>query len=89
MEQKLQKIPEIIKTIITLLSEITLEIYVVQYVLIDFIRPHLSFPLNWLAITFSILVAAFILHKICKGIMKVVAWCIEKFKNRQKMSGIK
>jgi hypothetical protein len=44
----------------------TLEIYVVQYVLIDLIRGWgLFFPLNWIVLTVIIVVSAFILHKVC------------------------
>jgi hypothetical protein len=61
----------------------TLEIYVVQYVIIDFIRPLLGFPLNWLSITGLILVAATILHYVCEGILKLSDRGIAKVKSRK------
>ena len=42
---------------------------VVQYVLIDLLRDTGKFPISWFAITGSILIAAAILHYICKGIL--------------------
>ena len=60
----------------------TLEIYVVQYVIIDFLRPYFSFPINWLIITLSILGAAYLLHKLCEGIYelfeKLINWSRKK-----------
>ena len=52
------------------LSRITLEIYVVQYILIEELRSWVGFPLNWLVLTGAILLCAVILHTICKGIYK-------------------
>ena len=61
----LEKIPTRVKKMIQLLSDITLEIYLVQYVIIDAVRNlNLMFPLNWLVLTASILLSAFILHKV-------------------------
>ena len=56
----------------------TLEIYLVQNVFIELIRPYLSFPLNWFAITASIVAAAFVLHVACKYTLKGVGLCGEK-----------
>lgn len=65
LDGMLEKAPTRIKKIIQLLSDITLEIYLVQYVIIDAVRNlHLIFPLNWLVLTSSILLSAFILHKV-------------------------
>ena len=71
LDQKLEKMPKWIKSICAYIASITLEIYVVQYVLIDWIRPLFGFPVNWLALTSAILVAATALHYACKGVMKV------------------
>ena len=61
----LEKISTHVKKMIQLLSDITLEIYLVQYVVIDAVRNlNLMFPLNWLVLTASILLSAFILHKV-------------------------
>ena len=82
LDDKLERLPKPIKKVISFISAMTLEIYVVQSVLIALIRPYLSFPLNWLAITASIIIAAFILHVLCKYIIKGVEWGIEKIKNK-------
>lgn len=50
------------KKIITYLADRTLEIYLVQYVIIAEINIG-KFPLNWFLITFSILFSAHILHE--------------------------
>lgn len=77
LDEKLEKMPRWIKKIVEFLSEMTLEIYVVQYVIIAVIRDlGLFFPLNWVVLTASILLAAFILHKVCEwmysGVDKVL-----------------
>ena len=56
--------------VMTYLASITLEIYVVQYVVIDVVRPWFSFPLNWVALTSGILIAAGILHHVCENILQ-------------------
>lgn len=65
LDGMLERIPIRVKKIIQLLSDITLEIYLVQYVIIDAVRNfNLMFPLNWFVLTASILLSAFILHKV-------------------------
>lgn len=67
LDGKLEKMPAWLKTVVTFISKMTLEIYVVQYVIIPAIRDFgLVFPLNWIIETLCILLAAFFLHKICK-----------------------
>ncbi len=83
IDAKLDKLPAIIKTIISFVAKMTLEIYVVQYVIIDFIRPLLGFPLNWLSITGIILVAATILHFVCDSILKLSDKVISKIKTKK------
>ena len=61
----LSKLPKCIKFVVHCLSQITLEIYVVQYVLIELIRPWFAFPLNWIVLTASILISAILLHSLC------------------------
>lgn len=70
LNSKLEKFPEKIKSLINFISKITLEIYVVQYVIIEYVRPIKLFPLNWLILTIMIIVVAFILHKICESFYK-------------------
>ena len=66
LDGRLEKLPVPLKRVIQFLSDMTLEIYVVQYVLIDVVRSlKLFFPLNWLLLTAGILLVAFVLHKGC------------------------
>lgn len=72
LNSKLERLPKGIKCIIDFLSERTLEIYVVQFPLIEIARGIGLFPLNWFAATTMILVAATILHFICQKIQGVI-----------------
>lgn len=83
-DAKFEKMPKAIKTAIKFLAKITLEIYVVQGVLILLIRPHLSFPINWLAITASILIAAYALHLLNNIIIKGITTLFKKEKKNTK-----
>lgn len=82
MDERLENLPGWIKKTAVYLSEITLEIYVVQQVIIDSLRGALKFPINWFVITAIILVAATALHLVCK----LIYWCADKitgiFKNK-------
>lgn len=71
LDSKLEKLPNLMKKAISFISSITLEIYVVQYVLIDAFRPIGHFPVNWIVITSAILASAFALHKACELINSV------------------
>ncbi len=71
LDGKLSGLPTWIKKGINFVAGITLEIYIVQYALIAFIRPYFGFPLNWFVITASILIAAVILHYACQAIYKL------------------
>ena len=82
LDAKLQKMPNILKKVLTFVSSITLEIYVVQYVIIDLIRPYLAFPLNWIAITAAIILSAFVLHVVCELFYKLVDFLIKKIKEK-------
>ena len=61
-EKYLARIPSRLWRPIAFVSSLTLEIYVVQYELIPRIAPRLRFPVNWLAITASILASAWLVH---------------------------
>lgn len=81
LDGKLEKLPSFIKKVIVFISEITLEIYVVQYALIDLLKSFkLPFPLNWLCLTGGIILAAFILHILSKGIYAFISICCKKIK---------
>lgn len=59
--------------IVVFLSDHTLEIYCVQYVIIDWVRNlGLSFPINWLVLTTIILLAATILRWVSQKVIKLV-----------------
>ncbi|MBR5241496.1 MAG: hypothetical protein IKV20_00005, partial [Clostridia bacterium] len=78
LDSALERMPSYAKKIVTYVSEITLEIYVVQFVIIEAIRPHLTFPLNWFAITASILAAATLLHYAVRGILALYSMTEKK-----------
>lgn len=59
--------------VVVFLSDHTLEIYCVQYVIIDWVRNRgLSFPINWLVLTTTILLAATVLRWVSQKIIKLV-----------------
>ncbi|MDR0914019.1 MAG: acyltransferase family protein [Oscillospiraceae bacterium] len=58
---KLEKFPKHLKSVISFLGKLTLEIYLVQVPFIQLFR-GLVFPLNWLVITACILASAWLLH---------------------------
>ena len=66
LDCKLERLPKWIRSIIKFISNITLEIYIVQIPIIGFLQPIGHFPLNWVAITASIIISAWLLHMICK-----------------------
>lgn len=78
---KLEKLPKWIKNIVSFLASITLEIYLVQYVLIDIIRGKFIFPLNWIVLTGFIIACAYALHIICNVIYSAVDKIFLKTKN--------
>lgn len=82
LDAKLEKMPALLKNIVQFLSSITLEIYLVQYVLIRVIRPIGRFPLNWICITSSIIISAFILHKCCDLIYKGIELSVKKITDK-------
>lgn len=79
LDKHLCSLPVKVKKVISFLATITLEIYVVQYVIIDWLKFHFAFPVNWILITASILLAAIILHYLCLFIEKG----INKFSKKQ------
>ena len=80
MDATFAKIPKPIKNVVTFFAGITLEIYVVQYVLIDLIRSMeiLVFPINWLVLTTAIVLVAWGLHFVCEMISYSVNFVSEK-----------
>lgn len=72
MENRLEKLPEKLKQVTAFLSTMTLEIYLVQVVIIKQFSKILTFPLNWLVITATIILAAALLHFVSKKIIAVI-----------------
>lgn len=71
IDRKLEKMPKFVKSIIAFLSEMTLEIYVVQSVIIEKVKSFgFGFPFNWIVLTTLILLSSYILHKICEFIYR-------------------
>lgn len=63
IDRCLDHVPKWINKIVTFIANITLEIYLVQYVIIDVIRNlGFAFPFNWILLTALIIASAFLLH---------------------------
>lgn len=78
LDSKLEKMPNWLKGIVKFLSDMTLEIYIVQYVIINVVREKdFLFPFNWVILTAAIIISAFVLHFVCdlmyKGVDKIIA----------------
>lgn len=81
LDSKLEKLPDRLKRAVVFISDMTLEIYVVQYVLIAAIRKlGLFFPLNWVLLTAAIIIAAFVLHKLCEWMYSAADGLLERRK---------
>lgn len=61
IEGQLVKLPRMVKSVAAFISQITLQIYAVQYVIIHKFAT-IVFPLNWLIITSLIVISAYILY---------------------------
>ena len=80
----LDNLPDWIKAAIKFFADMTLEIYIVQRVIITFImNKKFGFPLNWLLLTISIILVAYLLHKICFLINKMVDKNMSGHKNNE------
>ena len=71
IDDKLNNLPNKIKNIIKFLANITLEIYVVQYPIIPIFR-NLPFPINWIVITTTIIILAYLLHFVSKKLIDII-----------------
>lgn len=67
LDSKIERFPKWIKKVVSFIASITLEIYVVQYVIEEQLAKVARFPFNWLILTSAILISAVALHWICKG----------------------
>lgn len=77
LEEHLDKIPNSIKTAINFIAKLTLEIYLVQYVIIDTLKKLYFFPFNWVLITGAIILSAYCLHEADKYLAR---WIENLFK---------
>lgn len=77
IDRKLNNLPSFLKKTIEFISKLTLEIYIVQHVIIRLLTNTFVFPINWIVVTAAIIVAAFALHSVWKytlfGIEKLLA----------------
>lgn len=81
IDKQLEKAPKWLFKVVDLIAKLTLEIYLVQYVLIDVIRNlDIIFPLNWIVLTAAIVVAAYILHTITEFVTNKVETGIRRLK---------
>lgn len=78
LDNTLEALDKRVKRVITVIADMTLEIYLVQYVLIAVMRNWFFFPLNWLALTTAIVVSAWILHFVCKWLYGIIGKMTEK-----------
>ncbi len=62
IDRKLESMPRPVKRVLEYISEITLEIYLVQIGIIPFFAKLLPFPLNWIVLTAVIVGGAAVLH---------------------------
>lgn len=80
IDGKLEALPAWIKKIIGILSDITLEIYVVQIGIIPFFAKLLPFPLNWIVLTSVIVGGALALHFVCDKLVAGTTYLLKKIK---------
>lgn len=87
IDKRLENLPKWIKSCLTYLASITLEIYLVQQVIVESLVPHFTFPINWVVITASILASATALHYVCKliywGVDKLIDFLKNKFVKKE------
>lgn len=82
MDKHFEKMPKPVSSTVNFVADITLEIYLVQYVLIKFVRQcNIFFPLNWIVLTAMIVAAAFAVHMLIKFATKALENGIQKLKN--------
>lgn len=70
LDSVFKSIPYNMRKVVTAISNITLEIYIVQYVIIELFRTIALFPLNWIIVTTLILIFANILNRITNCLYK-------------------
>lgn len=84
IDKYLEKAPKWLFAIVNLIAKLTLEIYLVQYVLIDIVREFdLFFPLNWILLTAMIAASAFVLHVVMEYAIKAVEYGVSKLRKNK------
>lgn len=84
LDNKLCCLPMWLKKTISFLSGLTLEIYLVQFVILDLLRDVAFFPINWVLLTTAIIVSAVALNLLCKVFYKLVDVIVAKIKKTKK-----
>ena len=77
IDLSLQRMPGWLMKVISFLADITLEIYLVQNVILDKLKYVAQFPFNWFILTFTIIVSAYLLHIATKPIIKYINKLLE------------
>lgn len=74
MDSKFHKFPTPIVKIVKFISNLTLEIYLVQHMLIEYLDlpNRFSFPINFIVLTSAIIALAFVLHLVTKPFINLV-----------------
>ena len=79
IDNRLCKAPKWLYAVVSFIAKMTLEIYLVQYVLIAVVKNfELPFPLNWIVLTAFIIAGAFILHVSIELLTKAVETVTKK-----------
>lgn len=77
LNSKLERMSKEIKKMISVIADMTLELYVVQLPIISAIRKtSIKFPLNWVIVTVLIISVAYLLHISCVIINRLINKCI-------------
>jgi len=79
LENVLKKIPDGVNNCVRYISNITLQIYIVQFVIIEHFE-ELMFPLNFVVVVLLILAAASALYYVEILIRKMVGFSVKRFK---------
>lgn len=72
LKEKFENLCVPVKSIAKIIADMTLEIYIVQYVIIEKLRDVAVFPINWFVVTATILMCAFVLKNISRVIVNKI-----------------
>ena len=82
LEEKLKTLPSIVIKPIKFLAKITLQIYIVQFVIILKLK-HLVFPLNFVVVTALIILVAYLLYLVEFYVRKLIEKLKENLRNNK------